>query len=358
MGTHKSQQAMSDDESSGVGSEEMADEEILAQVEALEAGDDAAPAAGAVDCDHQGNLYIKQRKKGLKKGKKWKFYKCYLKGSSLWYYRPQEENPKAVIELAQKFDIGDDELTANESRPNTFSIKKPDLSLVWIFAAPSEKEKDAWLDKLKPAFSAPSAKAPTGAMRRKSSLILRAKKKVAGKAATSGVGKRLIKSVMHDDDVDKLFASGKALIARDTDQKRATQIEDTVIKLAVKGIMLVRNGSLPIDKARPLEPVMRQLGKDLKETWNDRIRFKKDDKKLREASDANYAKLAAGVQQMDTLLRDLFDTYVTERTLSRIGDVTDYLGKADTFKRLYETESQQDDLKVVLERVAFYLQFY
>ena len=66
-----------DSESDGVGSEDIAEGEILEQLAAVEGGDDD----GNVDCDYAGSLYLKKKKKSVKR-LKWKFYKCYLKGSS------------------------------------------------------------------------------------------------------------------------------------------------------------------------------------------------------------------------------------------------------------------------------------
>ena len=100
-----------------------------------------------------------------------------------------------------------------------------DGSATWLMAATSEANKDEWVAAIQKAFGADPAKPPTGALKRKSSLIMRAKKKVAGKAATSGVGKRLIKSVMRDDEADQLFDSGKAIVTRDKDKKFADQLE-------------------------------------------------------------------------------------------------------------------------------------
>ena len=71
-------------ESDGVGSEEVADDEILATLEAVEGGGDKE----AVDADYQGSLYLKKKKKSVKR-LKWKFYKCYLKGSSYVAFAPR-----------------------------------------------------------------------------------------------------------------------------------------------------------------------------------------------------------------------------------------------------------------------------
>lgn len=346
---------MADDnsDSEGVGSEDIDAGEILEQLEAMESGKDKKD----VECDMHSGLYLKKKKKGLKKGKKWKFYKCYLSGSSLWYYRPQEDSPKSCIEL-KKFELGAKELTAAETRPNTFSMNKADLSTVWIFSATSADLRTQWIKALTDIKDKPSAKPPIGQVKRKSSLIMRAKKKVAGKAATSGVGKRLIKSVMRDDEIDQLFVRGKAIVARDKDAKFADNLEDTIIKIAVKGILLMRNGDMDQELARPLEPCLRKLGKDMKETWNDKIRFKRDPEKMKEAAAANYKKISDGVREVEKLLNELMSPYVTESTTDKIKHVCDYLGEADTWKRVYEDPEQQDDLQYVLERVAYYLRFY
>eukprot|EP00019_Armaparvus_languidus_P009360 CAMPEP_0168593272 /NCGR_PEP_ID=MMETSP0420-20121227/8220_1 /TAXON_ID=498008 /ORGANISM="Pessonella sp." /LENGTH=340 /DNA_ID=CAMNT_0008629401 /DNA_START=63 /DNA_END=1082 /DNA_ORIENTATION=- len=340
---------MADDnsEGSGVGSEEIDDAEILEQLEQLNADDNAE--ATKVDCDFQSSLYCKKKKKGLKKGKKWAFYKFYLHGSSLWYYSPGEGSPKDVIEL-KKFSIGDDELTKSESRPNTFSMKKADLSTVWIFSAASPELKNEWLEKLKSAPEQPTKKPPVGVVKRKSSLMMRAKKKVAGKAATSGVGKRLIKSVMNDDEVDQLFNSGKAIVVRDTDQKRANTLEDTIIKLAVKGILLTRSGAITPEMSAPIEPLIRSVGKNMKETWNDRIRLEKKPKELEKAGAENYKKIAKGVKELEAIFKKLFEPFVTESTLNKLSDVCKYLGDEKTWKRVYETPEQKPDLEIVLRR--------
>jgi hypothetical protein len=68
---------------------------------------------------------------------------------------------------------------------------------------------------------------------KKDGALFKAKKNLAGKAATSGLGKSVLNKLL-DDNSNQIIKSMKRIITIHSDKKKATEIHDTIIKILIK----------------------------------------------------------------------------------------------------------------------------
>jgi hypothetical protein len=107
----------------------------------------------------------------------------------------------------------------------------------------SQSEFQEWIQALKKNKDLDESPPPTKERRKKDSVMTRMKKRVAGNAATSPLGKKVVKSIINEETTALLNAM-KRIVKKVDSQKKADELEKNVIKLAVKAFMLVENKKL------------------------------------------------------------------------------------------------------------------
>jgi len=97
---------------------------------------------------------------------------------------------------------------------------------------------------------------------KKEGKFFKLKKNIAGKVATSGLGKEMLKKVL-DDNTNKMMKALKQLIAKRYSKEKAEQIQDSIIKLMIKGQFQIQKKALAPESFMPADKPLRKAFKRL-----------------------------------------------------------------------------------------------
>jgi len=216
-------------------------------------------AAFSEEFDKDGFLWkrigssIKKRKIGQKK---WKYYYINIIGGSLHYYKDfEDQDPKGTVQLNQlKLFKADSE---GSSQKYCFALKNDALD--FLFYCEDEAEWKEWTEAVEKASSKGPAP-PLKKEKRKSraaELAHKVKKNALGKAATSTLGKKALRS-QAPEEVKNLIASLKRIVEKETSSKRAAEIEENIFKIGVKAYFLIDGGKCKFDDLLAADKPVRQ----------------------------------------------------------------------------------------------------
>jgi len=162
------------------------------------------------------------------------------------------------------------------------------------------------------------------------------KKNVGGSVATSGAGKGLIKEFLGKDGV-KLLDIVKKIVTLHEGKKKAEEVENTIIRIAVKVILLWNNKDITLQDIASTIP-------GVKAVWSDVIDFC-------EMSFAyDPAKIKEHGEGLQVAFSKLLTEFVTDKNLEALREVMSYLVAKELLDRLF-ADAAQDDLKEELKRI-------
>eukprot|EP01103_Thecamoeba_quadrilineata_P020591 TRINITY_DN8926_c0_g1_i1.p1 TRINITY_DN8926_c0_g1~~TRINITY_DN8926_c0_g1_i1.p1 ORF type:complete len:204 (-),score=66.01 TRINITY_DN8926_c0_g1_i1:138-749(-) len=99
---------------------------------------------------------------------------------------------------------------------------------------------------------------------KKEGAFFKMKKNIAGKAATSGIGKAVLKKVL-DDNTNKLMGSLKKVIEIHVDKKKSEEIQNNLIKILLKAQFQIEKKNIAPEEFmavdKPLRKAFRRLVK-------------------------------------------------------------------------------------------------
>eukprot|EP01097_Dermamoeba_algensis_P001834 TRINITY_DN1707_c0_g1_i1.p1 TRINITY_DN1707_c0_g1~~TRINITY_DN1707_c0_g1_i1.p1 ORF type:complete len:361 (+),score=109.65 TRINITY_DN1707_c0_g1_i1:54-1085(+) len=176
---------------------------------------------------HEGWFEWAEKKKFDKKGEKLKYHLFALCGSTLHYYSNfNDDKPKGALQVK-----GGKVSAAEDLRPHALLLEAKEGE--YVVVAPDETEAKEWLAKITEALSQEPQGPPPKERRRKESILFKAKKNIAGKAATSKAGKEQLRKVL-PEEVNKLTDDFTKLVQNKGGQDKAEDMYNTLIKLMVK----------------------------------------------------------------------------------------------------------------------------
>jgi len=154
--------------------------------------------------------------------------------------------------------------------------------------------------------------------------------------ATSGAGKSLIKEFLGKDGV-RLLDIVKKVVTLHEGKKRAEEVENTIIRVAVKVILLWKNKDITNQDIASIVP-------GVKSVWSDVIDFC-------EMSFAyDPAKIKEHGEGLQVAFSKLLTEFVTEKNLVAMREVMSYLVAKDLLDRLF-SDAAQEDMKEELKRI-------
>jgi hypothetical protein len=118
--------------------------------------------------------------------------------------------------------------------------KEKDKNVTFIASLGGQSEFEDWIQALKKNKDLDESAPPAKERRKRDSVMTRMKKRVAGNAATSPLGKKVVKSIINEE-TSALLNALKRIIKKVSGQKKADEIEKNIIKIAIKSFMLVEN---------------------------------------------------------------------------------------------------------------------
>jgi len=160
--------------------------------------------------------------------------------------------------------------------------------------------------------------------RKKQTFQMRVKKNIAAKAANSKTGKKIIRDNIGADGVAVIDIIKEVIRLKDG-EKKSREIESTVIKIAVKIVLLYRNKD--ISREVLLAPL-----KLVKTIWSDvldccEISFVYDQQRL-----SKY------ITELQAEFVKMLKPYLTEKNIERMNETINYLKSQGLLDKLYLSE--------------------
>jgi len=206
---------------------------------------------------------------------------------------------------------------------------------IFLIATDTEDERKDWLS----AFEENQDKEPgsgSASTKKKQSTAMRLKKNVGGNVATSSAGKSLIKEFVGKEGV-KILDIVKKVVTLHENKKKAEEVENIIIRIAVKVILLWKNKDLTADDIASTIP-------GVKAVWSDVIDFAEmsfayDPVKIKEHGDNLQKSFTA-----------LLSEYITDKNLQALRDAMAYLVHKELLDILFANDAQED-LKKELNKI-------
>jgi len=156
------------------------------------------------------------------KKKEWKAVYCVLIGGSFYYYKNSSDpEPKGKVDLkGTTFN-----LAKNEKKKNSWTINKGE-EMLFTGSCSSEPELNNWSKSITDNSNLEPAEAPhTAGKGKKAGVMRRAKKKAASQAATSVLGKKVMKAIVNEETTTLLNALKRIVKSESGSQKKAEDLE-------------------------------------------------------------------------------------------------------------------------------------
>jgi len=179
----------------------------------------------------------------------------------------------------------------------------------------------------------------------------KAKKNLASKAATSTLGKKLLTKVL-DDQANLLMKSLKNIIERQTDRKKAKEIQNTIIRLLVKAHSSIKSKKVSEKQFfaadRPLRKTFRRCVR-LTAAYQD---IKLEPEKLKE----NYTALSAHLAQVQAIVAGVLESFLSDKNKKNFADTIAFLSNPEFLAKVWADEKNADDLQKMSSAMKKYLE--
>lgn len=272
--------------------------------------EDCVDEEETVDVEINEGVIIKQGPAELKGGDRKAAFKpvwiVLVSGSLFWYKDSKLKSVKGVIHLNGSTVQGDDLIT----------IDKIQIKLL------TSGDKADWTAALTAAIKLPKGEAPS--MLTVKSAGGKTKSALAGKIATSGVGKGMVKGLMNDE-AKNLVKCVKNCVTAVFSKKDADTVENNLIKTYVKAHFLAENGTIDSDWYKGLDKYLRDAFEvTIRITDNVVSKIKIPEETLKEW----IGKVQDKLRQVEKILYELLKEHLQPKSLNRITETfvifTDY----------------------------------
>jgi len=206
-----------------------------------------------------------------------------------------------------------------------------------FFSAINEKKLNQWIELLN---DAKDKEVTVQTRRRKQSRMMRVSKSIGGKVATSSAGKKIIKDMVGKDGV-KVISIVKRAVSDVYDKNRAKEIENDIIRIGVKFILLFRDDEITVDELNSLRPRIQKLW-HLSQDYANIINF-----------DYNAAAIQEAALLVFDLLRHLLNQKITDKNMDKLNELHSFLFSVKLLDHIFKSDEMRDQRRLladILER--------
>eukprot|EP01103_Thecamoeba_quadrilineata_P003648 TRINITY_DN13407_c0_g1_i1.p1 TRINITY_DN13407_c0_g1~~TRINITY_DN13407_c0_g1_i1.p1 ORF type:complete len:217 (-),score=46.87 TRINITY_DN13407_c0_g1_i1:23-643(-) len=184
------------------------------------------------------------------------------------------------------------------------------------------------------------------------SLAEQAKRSIASKAATSTLGKKLLTKVMNDD-ANNLMKAMKKLIEYQTDKKRATDIQNTIIRLLVKAHRQIEAKKLKEEQFALADRPLRKTFRRILRMTAEYDQLKNEPEKMKE----NFAALESYLREVQKIVLGLLDPYLSDKNKAKFNDTINFLSAPDFLTKVWADSRSKPEITKMCSAMEKYLQY-
>eukprot|EP01098_Paradermamoeba_levis_P007276 TRINITY_DN3002_c0_g1_i2.p1 TRINITY_DN3002_c0_g1~~TRINITY_DN3002_c0_g1_i2.p1 ORF type:complete len:340 (+),score=105.81 TRINITY_DN3002_c0_g1_i2:98-1117(+) len=275
---------------------------------------------------HEGFIdFIEKKKYNEKKKDQMKYYFASLCGSSLHYYANiSDDKPKGTLQLKGG-------KVSPSSNPQGLLLEAKEGEY-YIVAADEADEKD-WTTHLNESVTKDPQDPPPKEKKKKDSFLFKAKKNVAGKAATSKAGKEQLKKVL-PAEINKLTDDFSKLIElKAGGPEKAAESYDTLIKLMVKIKLQLDRETITQNDFKPVLLALREAFECLATLQNSKA-----------ASEEAVANAVKAIKGVDLQVTKVMGKHLTTKNMKKFNDFFLFLASPQFLKDCWLAADLQDGL--------------
>jgi len=223
---------------------------------------------------------------------------------------------------------------------------------LFVGACPNDKELEQWLSCIKANVSLEAAEPPTASVKKKDGVLARVKRKTASATATSALGKKVMKTIVNDETKSLLEALKRIVKSESGSQKKADDLENNIIRIAVKSFLLVENKKLQADDFLVADKPLREAFELMVKVFNGRKRVKPE--KIQEA----LGKVEALLKKAEEVITNLLAPNLTSKNMLKISQAFGCIADVKFLVTVFKNEELEPDLDKLIDAMEYYTQFH
>jgi len=219
----------------------------------------------------------------------------------------------------------------------------------------TKNEKDSWVTNLQAATSLEACDAPSkdgSAKKKKQGVVMGMQKGVASATADSSVGKAIMKKIVNEETTTLINAMKALVTSESGSDKKAKELEENIIKIAVKAYILVDNKYLKGEQFLVADKPLRDAFNLLVKVFNGRQRAKKE--RVVEA----LQKVEVHLKQAEKVITDLLGPHLGGKNMMKLGSIFATVANVKFLESVFYNESVSDELEKLIDAMDYYTQFH
>jgi len=219
----------------------------------------------------------------------------------------------------------------------------------------TKNEKDSWVSNLQAATTMDPCDAPSkdgSAKKKKQGVVMGMQKGVASATADSSVGKAIMKKIVNEETTTLINAMKALVTSESGSDKKAKELEENIIKIAVKAYILVDNKYLKGEQFLVADKPLRDAFNLLVKVFNGRQRAKKE--RVVEA----LQKVEVHLKQAEKVITDLLGPHLGGKNMMKLGSIFATVANVKFLESVFYNESVSDELEKLIDAMDYYTQFH
>eukprot|EP01103_Thecamoeba_quadrilineata_P007026 TRINITY_DN16804_c0_g1_i1.p1 TRINITY_DN16804_c0_g1~~TRINITY_DN16804_c0_g1_i1.p1 ORF type:complete len:190 (+),score=49.05 TRINITY_DN16804_c0_g1_i1:98-667(+) len=182
--------------------------------------------------------------------------------------------------------------------------------------------------------------------KKKDGTFFKMKKNLAGKAATSGFGKAVMKKVM-DDNTNNLMNAIKKVVAKRYDKKKAEEMQNNIIKILLKA-------QFQIEKKHIDPKVFLPANRPLRSAFALLVVLNGSDDRQSENRKADFVKAENYFREVGKIADTHLGPHLTQKNKEKLTYTVDFLGSASFLQAVWDDPSYKHDRDELCKVIAIY----
>eukprot|EP01129_Flabellula_baltica_P017588 TRINITY_DN9792_c0_g1_i1.p1 TRINITY_DN9792_c0_g1~~TRINITY_DN9792_c0_g1_i1.p1 ORF type:complete len:320 (-),score=90.58 TRINITY_DN9792_c0_g1_i1:46-1005(-) len=287
------------------------------------------------------------------KGKKHKFkavYAILIGGSFYWF-----KNEKNSTEALGGIDLKDVEIGSEKiGNKNCFTLSNSD-GIIFTGHVTSSTNLGTWTDVLRSnkEHCHPEPCPDREVMKKKKkNVVSGAVKNVVSKTATSSIGKKVMKAIINDETKSLIVALKRIVRSESGDEKKAAELENNIIKIAIKSFMLIDKGKLEAETFLKADAPLREAFELLGRCYTARNRVQPD--VFRDA----LVRVEGHLRDAEEIITNILAPFLRPKNMFRISAAFGILADASFLDHVFQDPEIEPDLEKLIDAMEYYTQFH
>jgi hypothetical protein len=300
--------------------------------------------------ERAGFLCIKAGNKATKAVGKKEVY-CLTAGSTLHCYKtPLETEPLSSIELKG--------CTAEKAATDPKKKKKTVINLkigdsLYNVEASGDDDCASWMEEFKRVASLDAQGPPSkeAINHKKMSKSARIAKAAGGKMVGTGAAKAMTRKLA-DEETLTLLRNLKVVIKKDSNMKKAEEIENDIMKIGMKSFFLVDNKIVDSDAFLEVDGPIRKAFELLVKVWDKKDRTSPDSLKVA------FTSIEGHLRKAEQTLTAILLPHLQPKSINRVKNIFSYVGSARFLQNIMMDDELEDEVHELVKAIEYYTQFH